>query len=295
MGNYTVGVDVGGSHISSCLVDLRDKSILEVSIKFQKINSQDSAQRILEQWMCCLESTISSINETPVGIGFSFPGPFDYEKGISLVEGVNKFDKLFGLDLTSSFISRFREMRISDFRYVNDAGAFAIGEAVAGVVKNHKRVMALTLGTGLGSGFVIEGQLITTGESVPSNGWVYNLSFEDTIADDSFSTRWFCKRYEALAGIQIEGVREIAEKINTDIYSKQVFEEYGYRLGSFIIPVYNKFKGDIIVLGGNISKAYPLFKESLLQRIREEGLNIPISVSSLQDNAAMLGAGLLFI
>ena len=223
-----------------------------------------------------------------MGIGFSFPGPFDYEKGISLVEGVNKFDKLFGLDLTSSFISRFRGMRISDFRYVNDAGAFAIGEAFAGVVKNHKRVMALTLGTGLGSGFVIDGQLITTGESVPSNGWVYNLPFEDTIADDSFSTRWFCKRYEALAGIRIEGVREIAEKINTDIYSKQV-------LGSFIIPVYNRFKGDIIVLGGNISKAYPLFKESLLKRIREEGLNIPISVSSLQDNAAMLGAGLLFI
>lgn len=295
MGNYTVGVDVGGSHISSCLINLQDKSILEESIKSQKINSQDSAQRILEQWVDCLKSTISLINETPVGVGFSFPGPFDYEKGVSLVEGVNKFDKLFGLDLTSSFISRFRGMKISDFRYVNDAGAFAIGEAFAGIVKNYKRVMAFTLGTGLGSGFVVDGQLITVGESVPSNGWGYNLPFENTIADDSFSTRWFCNRYEALTGIQVEGVREIAEKIDTDIYSKQVFEEYGYRLGSFIIPVYTKFKGDIIVLGGNISKAYPLFKESLLQRIREEGLNIPVLVSSLQGNAAMLGAGLLFI
>lgn len=294
MGNYTVGVDVGGSHISSCLVNLRDKSILKASIKTQKLNSQDSAQHILEQWLCCLKSTLSSIDETPVGIGFSFPGPFDYERGISLVEGVNKFDKLFGLDITSSFISRFRGMGISDFRYVNDAGAFAIGEAFDGMAKNHKRVLALTLGTGLGSGFVVDGQLITSGESVPANGWVYHLPFEDTCADDSFSTRWFCKRYKTLTGIEVDGVREIAEKVDTDVYSKQVFEEYGHRLGRFIIPIYTQFKGEIIVLGGNISKAYPLFEESLSKTIRKENLNIPIIVSSLQDHAAMLGAGLLF-
>lgn len=295
MGIYAVGADIGGSHISSCLVDLRDKSILKESIKYQKINSKDAARKILEQWVDCLKSTISFINETPVGIGFSFPGPFDYEKGISLVEGVDKFDRLFGLDITSSLISRFWETGIRDFRYVNDAGAFAIGEAFDGIVKSYKRVMALTLGTGLGSGFVVDGQLVTSGDAVPANGWVYNLPFEEGWADEVFSTRWFCKRYEMLTGIRVEGVREIAEKVNSDIYSKQVFQEYGYRLGSFIIPIYTQFGGDIIVLGGNISRAYPLFESSLSKRLQEEGLSIPISVSSLQDNAAMLGAGLLFI
>lgn len=113
--------------------------------------------------------------------------------------------------------------------------------------------MALTLGTGFGSGFVAAGRLLTDAPEVPVHGWVYHLPFEGGIADDAFSTRWFCRRYRALTGREVTGVKEIADRAGTEKEARRLFDEYGRRLGEFILPVFDRFRGDVLVLGGNIA------------------------------------------
>ena len=198
------------------------------------------------------------------GVGLAFPGPFDYLNGISKVNGVGKYERIYGLDLKTSLSSRLRSHGMDSFRFLNDASAFALGECAGGAGRGADRVVAITLGTGVGSGFVCGNRLVESGDEVPENGWVYCLPFEDGIADEAFSTRWICRRYEELSGMEIAGAKEVAARCAAgDRNAADLFSEYGRRLAGFIAPLLAGFRADMLVLGGNISRAWPFFGPEL--------------------------------
>lgn len=292
---YAVGVDIGGSHICSGVVSLETRQIIGSSVREAVVDSRSRAGDIITRWSETIKSALMNFNKSVIGIGWAFPGPFDYGRGISLISGVDKFESIFGLDVTATLRVRLQDVTRCEFRYVNDAGAFALGEANGGAATGFSRVLVLTLGTGLGSGFIINGELITSGEDVPENGWVYNMPFDSGIADDAFSTRWCCSRYAELSGCRLAGVKEIVEKITSDGCAVRVLKEYGERLGRFLLPICFRFRADAIVLGGNISKAFPYFGTDLHAALKAGGLSIPVFVSQLHDCAAMVGAASLFL
>ncbi|MBD9233331.1 MAG: ROK family protein, partial [Alistipes onderdonkii] len=153
----------------------------------------------------------------------------------------------------------------------------------------------LTLGTGVGSGFVAGRRLVTSGDEVPANGWVYCLPFEGGIVDEAFSTRWVCGRYRELTGQEISGAREAAERHAEDPAARRLFDEYGERLAAFAAPVAERFRADMLVLGGNISRAYPLFGPAMERRLEADGHRIRIGLPARPDHAALIGAASLFI
>lgn len=293
--NYAVGVDIGGSHVCSRVVDLTVPNGSEYPAIETPVDCRAGASAVLTAWA---ENIRRAIDASGLGtvrnVGLAFPGPFDYGRGVSLIQGVRKFDRLYGLDVTESLLARLDGTGVEKCLYVNDAAAFALGECFCGAASGADRVMALTLGTGFGSGFVAAGRLLTDAPEVPADGWVYCLPFEGGIADDAFSTRWFCRRYKALTGREVAGVKEVAGRAGTETEARQVFEEYGRRLGEFILPVFDRFRGDVLVLGGNIARAYPLFGPALEGRLADEGRKLDIRLSSLLDRAAMVGAASLF-
>lgn len=290
---YAIGADIGGSHICSAVVDLAQGTICSEPVD-TPVDSGASAVRILEAWAGNIKQSLALAPGGKVcGVGFAFPGPFDYKRGISLIRGVRKFDRIYGLDVAESLRARLN----TDFafRFVNDASAFALGECLGGAARDAERVVSLTLGTGVGSGFVENRRLVESGDRVPANGWVYCLPFEEGIVDDAFSTRWFCKRWSELTGKQVEGAREIAACYDTDPAARRLFETYGRRLAEFAGPILNRFGADTLVLGGNIARAYPLFGPAMNERFATEGRNIEIRISALMDRAAMIGAASLFL
>lgn len=125
---------------------------------------------------------------------------------------MRKFERIYGLDVAATLYPLLRECGTEEFRYVNDAAAFALGECLGGVADDAERVVALTLGTGVGSGFVAGRRLVTSGDEVPANGWVYCLPFEGGIVDEAFSTRWVCGRYRELTGQEISGAAKLPER-----------------------------------------------------------------------------------
>lgn len=292
---YAVGVDVGGSHVCCSVVDLQTASIVDGSTVHREIDNKDTASNMLSAWSGAVCRSIELSGVRPFAAGFAFPGPFDYLNGVSAIAGVNKFENIFGLDAACSLRSRLRKEGIGRIGFLNDASAFALGESMGGAARGAENVIVLTLGTGFGSGFVSCGKLVTSGGRVPDNGWVYCLPFEGGIADDAFSTRWFCKRYEELTGETVAGAKEIAERAEQVPEAKAVFEEYGRRLGTFAAPLAAKFGADAIVLGGNISRAFPLFSPSLHETLAHLGCRTEVKPSALRDRAAMTGAATLFI
>lgn len=294
-GGYAIGVDVGGSHSCAAVIDLSSGKIAGSPCEVP-LDSRAGAREIVT----VLAGNIAGALETSgvgqvSGAGLAFPGPFDYGRGISEVHGVGKYDRIYGLDVSLSLFSCLQDRGVKDFRFVNDASAFALGESAAGSGKGAGRMVAITLGTGVGSGFVADGKLVDEGEGIPPFGWVYCLPFEDGIADDAFSTRWICRRYLELSGKHVQGAKEVAGRCREgEFCAIGLFNEYGRRLAQFVSPVLARFKADVLVLGGNISKAYGFFGPALEKGLAEAGCRTPVRTSALFDRAALVGAASLF-
>ena len=294
MKKYAIGADIGGSHISSVLVDMETGRMIPESLAKQKVNNQASADEILNDWAVALRKTMNSatIDELS-GIGFAMPGPFDYKTGVALMKNVAKYDSLYGINVGNELKKLLQLPAEMPFRYLNDALSFAVGECWTGKATGYNNVVAITLGTGFGSAFLTNGVPVIEGLSVPKMGYVYHIPYGNGIADDYFSTRWFTKEYFLRTGIQVSGVKEIAERVSSDADAREIVEHFGSSLGIFMAPLLTRFNAECLVIGGNISGAYSLFGPSFETSLAKRSASIKIVISKLMESAAMTGSARL--
>ena len=165
---YALGVDIGGSHVCSAVVDLATGQLCGEP-HTDKVDAAAGARTIAGAWAANIRRTAAASGIGCIRCaGFAFPGPFDYERGISLIRGVRKFERIYGLDVAATLYPLLRECGTEEFRYVNDAAAFALGECLGGVADGAERVVALTLGTGVGSRRPRRRCPLRTAGSIPS-------------------------------------------------------------------------------------------------------------------------------
>ncbi len=291
---YSVGVDIGGSHITSALVDLAKRKILENTMVTMPVDNKAEESIIISRWSEAIGKSISMVDIKRIkGVGFAMPGPFDYTNGICLIKGVPKYEKLYGVNVGDSVRNKLNLGDDVFFRFMNDASSFAVGEAWAGKSSKTKRSMAITLGTGFGSAFIADKVPVVQGNDVPDLGCVYHIKYRDGIADDYFSTRWFTDRYEKMTGLTVDGVKDVVEAVLKEPRLESLFEEFGYSLGEFLAPWLNKFKSEMLVAGGNISRAYGLFNKSLRSGLDDNKCQVEVKISDLKEDAALLGSAYL--
>lgn len=289
----SIGADIGGSHISCVGVNLIDRSIIEGSHSRVKIDHQETPENIFSAWATAINGTIDSINDLSLsGIGFSIPGPFDYHAGISKME--HKFPQLKDIHIPSRLSPLLTNAPSVQMRFLNDAVAFAVGEAWIGAGKNAKKVVVITLGTGFGSAYVDAGIPVVGREDVAPQGCFWHLPYRDGIADDYFSTRWFVNSYKEEAGKTVTGVKEIAEVVQSDPIAKELFLLFGKNMATFIGPWLKKFNAETLIMGGNIALSYALFRESMHRSFERNNVHVHVQLSQLLENAAMVGAARLF-
>lgn len=270
----TLGADIGGTHISAALV--HDGLLLTGTYRRAAIDPAADAQTLLDAWAGLLNEVIV-LAEAPVqSIGLAMPGPFDYDNGISLIRGLNKYESLYGINIREALRERLSEtLRNIPICFENDAACFGLGEARS--AGDHRKLIAITLGTGLGACFIEEGKLLTAGAGVPPNGYLYNMPFKDGIAEDYISARWLLNACPA------NDVRELAERAATDEKAAAVFWEFGANLKTFLTPWIKRFEADALVIGGNIARSFHLFQQTMR-------LVVPIQVSQNTEHAAIVGA-----
>ena len=290
--NIVIGVDVGGSHITSAAVDLNKLQIVEGTLFSKKVNNKASKDAILKSWSEAINMSIKSVGLTEtIRIGFAIPGPFIYKKGIAMFETNDKYENLFKVSITDELIF-FLDGTDFELRYQNDATSFGVGVAIMGEAKDSKKVIAITLGTGFGSTFINNGIPQVTAPGVPVGGCLWDKPFKNGVADDYFSTRWFIKIYKKLSSEEVKGVKEIAEAKNK--FSESTFGEFGNNLAEFMTPVIQKYQPDLIVLGGNISNANKQFLPTVKENLKNEGIDVKFNISSLMEEAAIIGCARLF-
>jgi glucokinase len=295
MKKISIGVDIGGSHISSAAYNMEKKVILPHTLEERKLDNNKPADEIILTWAKTISETIEKVIPYEIcGIGFAMPGPFDYFEGIALFQGLNnKFENLYGLNIADEISKALAFGDHIPVRFVNDAAAFAIGESIAGGAASVSRCLAITLGTGFGSAFIKDHIPVVSGDTVPPEGMVYHLPFEKGIADDYFSTRGLLGRYFEKTGEHLPGVRELAEEAPGNTVVKEIFYSFGTKLGIFLKPWIHKFGVEVLLIGGNISNAFHLFGDSLMEVYTDSRINLNVKVSDLNETASIIGAASL--
>lgn len=151
MKNYVIGVDLGGTKISTAISTIEGEILKQTVVPTK---AEEGEGPVLERIISTIEEVLVSakINSNEVeAIGIGSPGPLDSEKGIILTTPnlpfknynlVNPIKEKFGLPV---FLD-------------NDANVAAIGESMFGAGKGKKNIVYFTVSTGVGGGAVLNGQ-----------------------------------------------------------------------------------------------------------------------------------------
>ena len=274
--------DVGGSHVSAAVFNLHSYQLGRIISSPHPIDHTSDA--FIDLLHSVGDQAMSGSNQI-VGASMAFPGPFDYSAGISHM--THKIPYLFGLDLRQALARRF-DWDPANTRFLNDAAAYLLGELASGSACGFNRAIVIALGTGIGSAFSVDGQVIVEGRGVPPRGEIWNLPYEDGIIEDALSSCAIQRAYALRTGEKRQ-VIDIAAAVANDPFAAEVFKEFGHQLGRALRKTLALFSPDVVVFGGSISLAADLFLTTAEHELRD--LNIPLSVSALQDRAPLIGAG----
>lgn len=150
---YVIGLDLGGTNSVFGIVDINGNIKASTSIKTQGYNNaEDFVKSCLEALSYIIDKTGGISNIKAMGIGAPnanyYTGCIEHAANISWAKDIVPLAQLFSNALGIPVAM------------TNDANAAAIGEMKYGVAKSMKNFIVITLGTGVGSGIVINGQLV---------------------------------------------------------------------------------------------------------------------------------------
>lgn len=277
--------DIGGSHITVGFVQSGMTEVINGHTVRVQLNSKGTSKEIVKAWVDAFERLSLAGDIVIKRIAFAMPGPFDYQTGVSLIQGLDKYDSLYGENLKRIFANHFK-IDESNILFRNDAEAFLHGEIMVSEIPSDRRILGITLGTGFGSALSQHFQTkdLNLGLTV----------FKDTIADDFLTTRWFRSAYEK-AGRKDLDVQQISFLARADEpLALKLFDEFADNLTDLLYKVAAEFSLDDIIIGGNIAKAHDLFLPKVRKRLQLLGIRLNFHLARLGEHSAMVGSAFLF-
>lgn len=312
-----LGIDLGGTNIAVGLVDDNCKIIMKDSVPTGRKRSFEEIMKDMAELSLRIIKEAGFEPKDIKKIGVGSPGFADKEKGEIVY--ASSFPTFRNVPVAKELKKYFHE---SEVFLENDANAAAYGEMVAGAAKGKENVIAVTLGTGVGGGIIINGK-IYSGKNGAGGELGHKVIMTDGLPCEC--GRCGCWEMYASGSALIRQTKEAAikhpesiineitgsdtEKINGktvfdaaekgDWVAKEVVANYIKYLSVGIVDIINVFQPEIIVIGGGISKQ----GENLLAPIREyaekesygQDLKKPEIVAAILGNdAGIIGAAMLW-
>lgn len=271
-------LEIGGSHVTAGSVDPAGHRILD-----RHRHPLDPAQDA-HSIVGALADAAKRLDPGPADRwAVAMPGPFDYAAGVSLHEGVGKFDHLRGVDLRAALAAAI-PAEPAAFTFVNDADAFLLGEWVAGAASGTSRSAAITLGTGIGSSWLADGAVVSSGPDVPPDGEIHFCDVDGVNIEDLVSNRALVRGYLACTGTSVDGMRGLAELARAgDEDARQVVGTAFGILGRLLSTWLRRFGAEVVVVGGSMTGAWDLIEPAL-------ALRVPARPVLDAERSALLGA-----
>jgi glucokinase len=275
-------LEVGGTHVTAALVD-PDRWMLAGPPVRADIDARADAESLLAGFA---EPALDLDAPSGAVWAVAMPDPFDYPRGIGRFHGVGKFEALDGVNVRAELCRRLSGDPC-EVVFCNDADAFTVGEWVSGAARGATRVVGLTLGTGVGSGWVDGGRVVDPG--VPPGGRAHRLQVEGRGLEDVMSRRALRRAYRAASGDAAADVRDIAERArNGDPVATAVLSRGLRALGRALAGPISDFGAELVVVGGSMARSWELFAPWFADGAG--GSAPPVVVASHPDDAPLVGA-----
>ena len=267
MGQYVFGVDIGGTTVKLGLFNKAAELLDKWEIPTVKENGgeqilPDVAKSILKKME---EKGIAKSDI--IGIGVGAPGAVD-EEGTMVGGAVNLG---WGVLNIPQILKEYLDVPV---KAANDANVAALGEMWQGGGKGHRNMVAVTLGTGVGGGIIVEGKILTG--ATGAGGEIGHIHMDDNETELCGCKKKGClEQYASATGIVRLAKRRLAEDDKPsclregEISAKTVFdgvkagdevaieiaERFGNYLGKGLAMVACTVNPEVFVIGGGVSKA----------------------------------------
>lgn len=313
MNKYVIGIDIGGTNLRGAVVDSKGKILKKYSLSSEANVGIDN---LINNLIDLINNLRADFKITGIGIGI--PGILDSKKGIiTQAPNIKNAANYPIIKVLNSRIKPRLPLVIE-----NDANCAAFGEYKFGAGLGFKTLIMITLGTGVGGGIILNGQIWNGAHGM--GGEIGHIKIYPDGNKCNCGNRGCLESYSSLVGIKNmikNGVKEnkinkkLLQKIkstkqdklpelfyeeakNGNSFSKRLWKEFGKALGIGISSLTNLLNVEIVVIGGGIANAWQMFIPSTKKAVKENTLigpyqKLKISKSKLKNDAGILGAASL--
>jgi glucokinase len=289
---FTLALDVGGTHVEAALVDVDNLTVADRGRTRVAISELSDANVIFES----IAVAACSLSAHADGVwAISIPGPFDYRAGVGHYRGRGKFECLDGVKVWDELRNR---IRTHDFRmvFLNDAEAFLLGELALGTGIGHQRVVGITLGSGIGSAFTIDGRVVRSGNGIPEAGAVSNLSVRGKRLEDVVSRSAILRAFGEFSMVNGEAdLSDIAEMAREgNAHARSALVRPLETLGEVLAPWLRDFGAELLIVGGGMSNSWDLVAPAIRKGLssRTHATDVKVVPACSRNDAALIGAAL---
>lgn len=311
MANYLFGVDVGGTTVKMGLFD-KDGNVVE---KWEiPTRTENNGEKILPDIADSIKAKMAEkgiAGKDVIGAGVGVPGPVDgngiVHRAVNLGWGE--------VDLKKELTVLLDGMRVEGG---NDANVAALGEMWKGGGQGHQNLVAVTLGTGVGGGIIINGEILTG--AAGAGGEIGHIHVEDNETEACGCGNFGClEEYASATGITRLANRVLAASDKDSVLRKgevsaktvfdavkagdaiaiEVAQKFGEYLGKGLGVIAGVVNPEIFVIGGGVSKAgevlFDYIKPSFDKTVFHGCKNVIFALATLGNDAGIYGAARLLL
>ena len=309
-----IGIDVGGTNVKIALVDNDGKIIYSNTVPTYAQMGYEYTVNNIKQAIRDLMKETNTDSKSIEAIGFDFPGQVDYKTGV--VKLAPNIPGWVNVPIAQMIEEEFHIPTKID----NDVRCAALGEMKFGAGRGCENFVCITVGTGIGSGLIVNGKLVRGASNAAGEIGHIRLQMHDgpicgcgdTGCLEAFASgpSIVAMAQEYLKGGKSTKYREMAADGEITPYivakaaeagdpvAKRIFEIVGTYIGMGLVSVINLLNPEKVIIGGGVAEAGDLLLDPIRKTIKERamvvaGNSVEIVRAELGNSAGVIGASML--
>lgn len=300
---YYIGIDLGGTNVRTLLVDENGATYSEVKDNTERDNGPDYVCAKIIKQIENLDTSVCGGLKGVSGIGIGVPGPVDTVKGTMIM--ATNLPGFENYPICDKLSEHFNLPVFID----NDANVAGLAEALLGAGKDYPTCYYVTVSTGIGGAFIVDGKLVSGGRGhageigniiVKNNGYKFGALNPGAAEGETSGTAITRKGKELLGEDKVNHAGDVFRLASEgDLKAQGIVEECVSQMAILFANIAHTVDPHCFVIGGGVMKSREYFYDKLVEQFNSKihvGMRgyIPLLATKLEDCGA-IGAAMLLM